>query len=262
MPLVSRHAPQDLKSKEVAPFLKNLRKMLDHESDDILRWTMNGRAFEIHDMGRMMDYVLPKYFKHRKYTSFQRQLNYFNFKKWTKSKAAVCTFSNDFFLRDKPELAWRITRKKSMSSSAAKNARKKSLCSIESSSPGLQRAQGLFQQAWKTPDMAIVVPRTKGHHYCASFPSPTDMDLMLLEHYEMDVHNFYSQNAMLSQGEDSLDWIDTFLPSLEIHLKVEDNYQMCNSMHTTPSIVRPNWYVSTGFNSLPASNFGTVSTAL
>ncbi|EEY62723.1 HSF-type DNA-binding protein, putative [Phytophthora infestans T30-4] len=101
--------------KEVAPFLKSLRIMLDNESSRILRWTPDGHAFEIHDMAAMTDYVLPKYFKHRKYASFQRQLNYFHFRKWTKSRAVVCTFSNQFFQRDLPALTWRITRKRSLS---------------------------------------------------------------------------------------------------------------------------------------------------
>lgn len=83
--------------KEVAPFLKSLRRMLDVESPRILRWTPDGHAFEIHDMGAMTSYILPKYFKHCKYASFQRQLNYFHFRKWTKSRAVVCTFSNQFF---------------------------------------------------------------------------------------------------------------------------------------------------------------------
>ncbi|CEG43254.1 hsf-type dna-binding [Plasmopara halstedii] len=101
--------------REVAPFLKSLRRMLLDESEAVMRWTPDGRAFEIHDMQEMTARVLPKYFKHCKYTSFQRQLNYFSFRKWTKSKAVVCTFSNDCFLRDQPELAWHITRKKSLS---------------------------------------------------------------------------------------------------------------------------------------------------
>ncbi|OWZ16806.1 HSF-type DNA-binding protein [Phytophthora megakarya] len=101
--------------KEVAPFLKSLRVMLDSESPRILRWTPDGQAFEIHDMAAMTDYVLPKYFKHRKYASFQRQLNYFHFRKWTKSRAVVCTFSNQFFQRDQPALTWRITRKRALS---------------------------------------------------------------------------------------------------------------------------------------------------
>lgn len=101
--------------KEVAPFLKSLRRMLDSESARILRWTPDGKAFEIHDMAAMTSYVLPKYFKHRKYASFQRQLNYFHFRKWTKSRAVVCTFSNQFFQRDQPALTWRITRKRALS---------------------------------------------------------------------------------------------------------------------------------------------------
>ncbi|KAG6618968.1 HSF-type DNA-binding protein [Phytophthora cinnamomi] len=122
-PVLSLEAAAAAKPREVAPFLRSLRRMLETESDDILRWTSNGRAFEILDMDRMMEEVLPKYFKHRKYTSFQRQLNYFSFKKWTKSKAVVCTFSNDCFLRDRPDLAWRITRKKSVHSSTTSSSK-------------------------------------------------------------------------------------------------------------------------------------------
>ncbi|KAJ0393438.1 hypothetical protein P43SY_004938 [Pythium insidiosum] len=105
------------KDKEIAPFLKSLRHMLDHESDAILRWTPDGDAFEIHDLAALTDVVLPKYFKHAKYASFQRQLNYFHFRKRTKSRAVVCTFSNPSFRRDEPELSWRITRKRSLSES-------------------------------------------------------------------------------------------------------------------------------------------------
>ncbi|KAF4316075.1 hypothetical protein BBO99_00008945 [Phytophthora kernoviae] len=104
--------------KEVAPFLRSLRRMLDAENPRILRWTPDGKAFEIHDMVAMTSYVLPKYFKHRKYASFQRQLNYFHFRKWTKSRAVVCTFSNTFFQRDQPALTWRITRKRALSAGA------------------------------------------------------------------------------------------------------------------------------------------------
>ncbi|OQS00469.1 HSF-type DNA-binding protein [Achlya hypogyna] len=104
------------KQREMAPFLRNLRNMLERENPEVLRWSKDGTAFEIHDMEEMMNSVLPKYFKHKKYTSFQRQLNYFNFKKWTKSRANVCTFSNEFFTRHEPYRSTLITRKKSISS--------------------------------------------------------------------------------------------------------------------------------------------------
>ncbi|CAK4120376.1 unnamed protein product [Aphanomyces euteiches] len=98
---------------EIAPFLRVLRTMLDDESDEILRWTRDGTAFEILDIDALTIEILPKYFKHNKYPSFQRQLNYFHFKKWTKSRANICTFSNEWFHRDRPEMSAQITRKKS-----------------------------------------------------------------------------------------------------------------------------------------------------
>ncbi|EGZ05826.1 hypothetical protein PHYSODRAFT_566330 [Phytophthora sojae] len=225
--------------------------MLETESADILRWTPNGRAFEILDMERMMDEVLPKYFKHRKYTSFQRQLNYFSFKKWTKSKAVVCTFSNDCFLRDRPDLAWRITRKKSVHSSSCKSGgstpRKPRPAPVPVATPLAKTTVKLeplklepvklepqpFQlqpfpskSSWKR-DIAIRVPRAPsamlvGGPYGSGrpFPSPTDMDMMLLENdvepqrYSQSANSFVSP-PLSEQEVDSLEWIDNFLPSLD-----------------------------------------------
>ncbi|ETV96485.1 hypothetical protein H310_10216 [Aphanomyces invadans] len=109
------YSPTD--AREMAPFLRNLRNMLEMESPEVLRWNKDGSAFEIHNMDELTHTILPKYFKHNKYTSFQRQLNYFHFKKWTKSRANVCTFSNDFFLRDDPDKSLWITRKKALGGS-------------------------------------------------------------------------------------------------------------------------------------------------
>jgi hypothetical protein len=241
------------KSKEVAPFLKNLRKMLDLESDEILRWTPNGRAFEIHDMDQMMDFVLPKYFKHRKYTSFQRQLNYFNFKKWTKSKAVVCTFSNEFFLRDQPELAWRIARKKSaqLGFKTPTGARRATHVPAGMTMKRVEVAtygSGAYHKA--AEDMAIMVPRSKMGKYSGSYPSPTDMDMMLAQHDVEAAHRYYhhahphthhihaasysNSNSIGSHAAshemESLDWIDNFLPSLENHLVRGDDQGFLHTM--------------------------------
>lgn len=216
---------------QVAPFIKNLRKMLDEECDEILCWTSNGRAFEIRDMERMMEDVLPKYFKHCKYTSFQRQLNYFNFKKWTKSKAVVCTFSNEYFVRDQPALALRILRKPSTQSVRVKH-------SIQSSA-GVNAAPTSPTSCdvrWQDKKhLAIVIPPHMNHEtYPESFPSPTDMDMMLLEN-ENDVHQYYNGQAMHDDddGMNSLDWIDCFLPSLEVQpVRSEELMYMPSMMHS------------------------------
>lgn len=240
-------------AKEVAPFLKNLRKMLDNESDGIIRWTASGRAFEIHDMERMMEYVLPKYFKHRKYTSFQRQLNYFNFKKWTKSKAAVCTFSNDYFLRDQPDLAWRITRKKSTPTSPKTNTRKLSNASSQGSAASSPTATRTTEPVWKHEDMNIVVPAAKApsYYHSDSFPSPTDMDMMPFES-DTDGQRFYAQ------ADDSLEWIDNFFPSLNVPKMDESFYY--NTMPAAQTICHHHHqYPPMGYHSLPApTGFGCV----
>ncbi|GMF49169.1 unnamed protein product [Phytophthora fragariaefolia] len=229
------------KPREVAPFLRSLRRMLETESDQVLRWTPNGRAFEIIDMDRMMDEVLPKYFKHRKYTSFQRQLNYFSFKKWTKSKAVVCTFSNDCFLRDRPDLAWRITRKKSVHSGSHKSGGSTPRKAPAASGPPRTSAKLESQQLQPFPsksswnrDIAIRVPRVPsgllvGGPYGNGrpFPSPTDMDMMLLENdvepqrYCQSASSFVSP-PLSEQEVDSLEWIDNFLPSLEAAPRQEE----------------------------------------
>ncbi|RLN48586.1 hypothetical protein BBJ29_008662 [Phytophthora kernoviae] len=213
-----QYAPRDAlpAAKEVAPFLRSLRKILEVESNIILRWTPDGQAFEIHDMQRMTTTVLPKYFKHSKYTSFQRQLNYFNFRKWTKSKAVVCTFSNPNFVRDQPALTWRITRKKSLHGHQTKT---------EESSTTTKRDDKLTSKKTKKPtrrapkSMVIKVPA--GANSPSSFPSPTDpftltRDLNLCDVYgEVSEILFHEQTSEPLLDDQSLDWVDALYSSLE-----------------------------------------------
>ncbi|OWZ19353.1 HSF-type DNAbinding protein [Phytophthora megakarya] len=227
MQCIDSSRPKDTVPREVAPFLKSLRRMLEDESDTVLRWTPDGSAFEIHDMHEMMAHVLPKYFKHCKYTSFQRQLNYFSFRKWTKSKAVVCTFSNDFFLRDQPELAWRITRKKSLSPHALPRYR-----------PATAARTSALPYWKKEPNAVLSAPLPAGFEsmLLPSLPYPTtsDADIMLKQHdvrHAQQTHSsrrYYgfnmapllepyatrSYDLASDSGEQigPLDWIDCLLP--------------------------------------------------
>ncbi|ETK78676.1 hypothetical protein F441_15642 [Phytophthora nicotianae CJ01A1] len=258
LPPVSMDTPS-IKPREVAPFLRSLRRMLENESDEILRWTPNGRAFEILDMDRMMAEVLPKYFKHRKYTSFQRQLNYFSFKKWTKSKAVVCTFSNECFLRDRPDLSWRITRKKSVHTGGSTPRKSRPAPVATDPKPNVrmepvklepQHFQLLRSKgSWKR-DIAIRVPRVPsavllGSPYGSGcpFPSPTDMDMMLLENdvepqrYNQSSNNFIPP-TLSEQEVDSLEWIDNFLPSLEAAPRNDELVFAGNTVDVTASALK------------------------
>lgn len=87
---------------KVPKFVRSLYDILHYEDNAILGWSADGTYFQVHDVPRLEREVLHKYFKHSKFTSFQRQLNNFNFHKWTKTRANVCTFSHDALVRCHP----------------------------------------------------------------------------------------------------------------------------------------------------------------
>ena len=78
----------------VAEFLYQLTKILTDDNKEIIEWS-NGRI-EVHDPPRLAKEVLHRYFRHSKYASFQRQLNYFGFRKLAgKGKMSPCSYVND-----------------------------------------------------------------------------------------------------------------------------------------------------------------------
>lgn len=93
---------------KVPKFLRSLYAILQTEDPDIISWVQNEEltpnsvtAFHILEMKRFEREILPKYFKHQKFASFQRQLNNFGFRKWTKTQSSgVCTFSHNCFPPD------------------------------------------------------------------------------------------------------------------------------------------------------------------
>ncbi|RQM18267.1 hypothetical protein DD237_000088 [Peronospora effusa] len=84
----------------VAPFLLHLHQLLRREDSKIIRWAEDGMAFQILDKEAMTSQILPKYFKNKNFSSFQRQLNYFGFRKWSKARAQFPTYSREHFKRD------------------------------------------------------------------------------------------------------------------------------------------------------------------
>jgi hypothetical protein len=101
-------APNATPPYKVPKFLRSLYAILQTEDQSIITWVQNQQlkpnrvtAFHILDMPRFEKEILPKYFKHRKFASFQRQLNNFGFRKWTKTQSSgVCTFSHNCFPPD------------------------------------------------------------------------------------------------------------------------------------------------------------------
>nr|CCA17920.1 ion channel putative [Albugo laibachii Nc14] len=101
------------RAKPDAPkFLLLLYEILQTENENVIKWAEDGLSLQILDPSTVTEEILPKYFNHTNFHSFQRQLNYFGFRKWTKSKTDICTFSHPHFRQNQPEMLQLIKRKK------------------------------------------------------------------------------------------------------------------------------------------------------
>lgn len=90
-------------------FPQKLFLLLETESPEFIRWLHHGLAFKVIDPERFAQEILPKYFRHTKLSSFQRQLNLYGFRKITKGHDIGATF-HPSFQRDKRELMSEIRR--------------------------------------------------------------------------------------------------------------------------------------------------------
>jgi hypothetical protein len=76
---------------------------------DIVSWLPCGTAFKVHDIKRFEVCVLPQIGRLKRYKSFSRQLNSYNFKrissssKWT-SKKGCCAYHHPYFRKDHVDL--------------------------------------------------------------------------------------------------------------------------------------------------------------
>ena len=101
------------------PFPVKLHTMLqdatdDEESSNILTWTQEGNEFTILKPKEFAANVLPRYFRSEKFTSFQRQLNAYGFRRCDLygDHDSMHTYRHEIFARDSPELLSTITRRR------------------------------------------------------------------------------------------------------------------------------------------------------
>jgi len=68
-------------------FPVKLHNMLDHAEahgpQGIIAWRPGGRAFSVQNKDRLVDELLPLYFRQKRFTSFQRQLEIYGFRRLT-----------------------------------------------------------------------------------------------------------------------------------------------------------------------------------
>jgi hypothetical protein len=99
----------------------------DPATNDLICWSKDGETFLVPNHVRFGDEVLPRFFKHNRFSSFVRQLNMYGFHKVPHlqqgalkadvgQESELWEFKNDNFKRDRPELLLNMQRKKGVRS--------------------------------------------------------------------------------------------------------------------------------------------------
>jgi hypothetical protein len=174
-----RGVPQQF-PRRLYEMLQSERKLIAANADHpkIIFWSESGKAFRIADVAEFSTAILPKYFRTKKFSSFQRNLNLYGFAK-VRRGPETDMYAHPSFVRDQADSLSELRKLTSTSSRrrtsiVAKPITAKVQVSVTRSvspSPTLMLATAQFH----APPMARIVAPPSNHmiHKPApSFPSP------------------------------------------------------------------------------------------
>jgi hypothetical protein len=91
-----RAAQKRRKDNDVQPlFLLKTFAIVNNGPPDVVAWSETGDSFIVKDHTRFSEEVIPSYFKHSKFSSFVRQLNFYGFRKVKASLSAAKVFKEE-----------------------------------------------------------------------------------------------------------------------------------------------------------------------
>jgi heat shock transcription factor 1 len=106
-----KNKEKSTKKEELTNFLLKLYQILENpEYNKIINWIDNGKGFIIENLYDFTENILPKYYRHKNYSSFVRQLNMYDFHK-KKNLENKFIFHHENFIKDKKDLIKKIKRK-------------------------------------------------------------------------------------------------------------------------------------------------------
>lgn len=179
-------------------FLLKTFSILDSADPDVVSWSDEGDSFIVKDIESFSTEVIPVHFKHNKFSSFVRQLNFYGFRK-VKGKltvvgATTCSweFRHPAFLKGQPELLENIKR-----SSSRGNAHAQPRGGNGAAAAEVHTIDSLMQQVADLNNMVIEMAR-----------SAEEMRLVIAEYQRQEAERASAMEAEASNMGDEWGGID------------------------------------------------------